>query len=148
MLSLAVLRAVAVLLVIGHHVQFGSDAPAVLRAWHLGGWIGVDLFFVLSGFLVSGLLFREQMRYGTVRVGRFLVRRGLKIYPAFYCFLLATLVVITVSKKCPPADQITGEVLFLQNYLGGVWNHTWSLAVEEHFYIGIALLVAAFAPLP
>jgi peptidoglycan/LPS O-acetylase OafA/YrhL len=145
LLSLDILRAVAVLLVIGHHVQIGTDAPAILQAWHLGGWIGVDLFFVLSGFLVSGLLFREQMRHGTVRIGRFLVRRGLKIYPAFYCFLLATGAIMTLSKGFPPRQQVLGEVLFLQNYLGGVWNHTWSLAVEEHFYIGIALLVAAFA---
>jgi peptidoglycan/LPS O-acetylase OafA/YrhL len=145
LLTLDVLRVVAVLLVIGHHVRLPTDAHPLLRAWHRGGWVGVDLFFVLSGFLVSGLLFREHLKYGTIRVGRFLLRRGLKIYPAFYCFLLATLVVLHFRTGDPAATRITGEVLFVQNYLGGVWNHTWSLAVEEHFYLGIALLAVAFA---
>lgn len=139
---LDVLRAAAVLLVIGHHIPFPAEAHPVLRAWHRGGWIGVDLFFVLSGFLVSGLLFREHRQHGSVRVGRFLVRRGLKIYPAFYCFLAATLTVLVVRHGFPAARGVWGEVLFLQNYLGGVWNHTWSLAVEEHFYLAIAVLAA------
>ena len=56
------------------------------------GWAGVDLFFVLSGFLVSGLLFREYKKTGTVRIGRFLIRRGFKIYPTFYIFLIVSFI--------------------------------------------------------
>jgi peptidoglycan/LPS O-acetylase OafA/YrhL len=138
---LDVLRAVAVLLVIGRHVDFQSPIPAPLSAWQRGGWVGVDLFFVLSGFLVSGLLFQEYVRRGTVNLGRFLIRRGLKIYPAFYFFLVVTVVVMGLQGSWPDARGLVGEVLFVQNYLGGVWNHTWSLAIEEHFYLGIALLV-------
>jgi peptidoglycan/LPS O-acetylase OafA/YrhL len=141
-LQLDVLRTVAVVLVIGRHVPFGSDAHPCLLAWQRGGWIGVDLFFVLSGFLVSGLLFREYAASGTIDVRRFLIRRGLKIYPAFYAFLLLTLVPFMVWEAVPGAAEIAGEVLFLQNSLGRVWDHTWSLAVEEQFYIGIALCVS------
>src|SRR5271168_36950 len=87
--QLDVLRGVAILLVLGRHLDsVPTDAPGAIQSafdlWMRAGWIGVDLFFVLSGFLVSGLLFREYARYGDVRAGRFLLRRGLKIYPAFY----------------------------------------------------------------
>jgi peptidoglycan/LPS O-acetylase OafA/YrhL len=114
----------------------------VLRRVAEGGWIGVDLFFVLSGFLVSSLLFREYNRHGSVDIKRFLIRRGFKIYPAFWLFLIFTLMMQQYLGEGKGARQVLGEILFLQNYLGGVWNHTWSLAVEEHFYIGLALLVS------
>src|ERR671924_64261 len=118
--SIDVLRAVAVLLVVGHHMKLPDSGPTVLRSalamWQRGGWVGVDLFFVLSGFLVSGLLFREYLRHGTVHVGRFLARRGLKIYPAFYCFLLASLAALVCRKGWPPARRVVGELLFVQNY--------------------------------
>ena len=54
------------------------------------GWIGVDLFFVLSGFLISGLLFSEYKKRGAISFKTFFIRRGFKIYPAFYVFLLLT----------------------------------------------------------
>jgi peptidoglycan/LPS O-acetylase OafA/YrhL len=54
--------------------------------------MGVDLFFVLSGFLIAGLLFREQKEHGEIRIGRFYIRRGLKIYPPFYLLIAITLV--------------------------------------------------------
>jgi len=106
--------------------------------------MGVDLFFVLSGFLVSGLLFREHQRTGDLNLRRFFWRRGLKIYPAFWVFLIVTLVGAILSGEPLKRAGWLGEVLFLQNYLGGRWGHTWSLAVEEHFYILMPLgLLAA-----
>jgi len=102
----------------------------------------VDLFFVLSGFLVSGLLFREYQRHGSVDVVRFLIRRGFKIYPGFWV-LLAVTVAFRIGLGAPvPGRQLMGEGLFVQNYVGGLWNHTWSLAVEEHFYLLLALMTA------
>lgn len=88
--ELDVLRGIAIALVILTHLPFDPD-PTVLGHTLLEkikykGWSGVDLFFVLSGFLISGLLFKEMSRTGTIRVGRFLLRRGLKIWPAYYVF--------------------------------------------------------------
>jgi peptidoglycan/LPS O-acetylase OafA/YrhL len=133
-----VLRAVACFVVLGAHLPAIYLGRPILRAWHQGGGIGVTLFFVLSGYLVSGLLFREYRKRGELSIGRFLVRRGFKIYPAFYVFLIASALVLHSTWKA-----IAVEAAFVSNYshLFGnarIWDHTWSLAVEEHFYIAIA----------
>jgi len=136
-----VLRAIAVLLVLGRHVvntQRGIPAAlgAVLQPWKRFGWMGVDLFFVLSGFLVSGLLFAEYRKHGAIRPLRFLGRRGFKIYPAFYLLLLVTWL---WKRDELPGRLFLYEALFVQNYTQQIWGHTWSLAIEEHFYIALAL---------
>jgi peptidoglycan/LPS O-acetylase OafA/YrhL len=140
------LRGVAVLLVLGRHLELPADAHPLLACWQRGGWVGVDLFFVLSGFLVSGLLFREYRRSGSLLLWRFLVRRAFRIYPAFFVLLGCTWLVSQVLHT----PRVSGraflvEMLFVQNYFRGVWNHTWSLAVEEHFYIGLPLLLLGLA---
>lgn len=146
--TLDCLRLVAVLVVIWHH-QLGSEAvtalPGLWRVTVRGGWVGVDLFFVLSGFLVGGLLFQEQVRCGGIDWQRFLIRRGLKIYPAFYVLLAVVLLPLILHHELPAWRRILGEVFFLQNYLGGLRDHTWSLAVEEHFYLLLTALVVWLA---
>ncbi len=145
---LDLLRLAAVLLVLGRH--WPSEIPSGLafplrkaaELWQRAGWAGVDLFFVLSGFLVGGLLLAERRETGQVRLGRFLARRGLKIYPAFYAFLLLA---FPLAPLAPDLRGVLGEVFFLQNYLGSLWNHTWSLAVEEHFYLGCGLLIVGLS---
>lgn len=130
--QLDVLRGVAVLLVLGHHKRIAGFLSQ-------GGWCGVDLFFVLSGFLVSGLLFAEFRKTGRLNVMRFLIRRGFKIYPSFYFFLAVTMAgSALMTGKRPPWDGYLSEIFFLQNYRNPVWGHTWSLAVEEHFYLMLA----------
>lgn len=131
---LDILRGVAILLVLNNHQLLH---PALKRF----GWTGLDLFFVLSGFLVSGLLFREHQRYGVVRPWRFLIRRGFKIYPSyyFYLFLAYSLDALTLGRGS--RATLLHEAVFLQNYLGGMWAHTWSLAVEEHFYVLVCVFV-------
>ena len=140
-IGLDLLRILAVLLVIGRHLHLPEDSSEFVKACVGGGWVGVDLFFVLSGFLVSSLLFREYQKYGSVNIKRFLIRRGFKIYPAFWLFLISSLIMYWCLGIQLNSVQVLGELTFLQNYLGGIWAHTWSLAVEEHFYIGLALLV-------
>ena len=137
------LRAVAVLLVLGGHFQppkpedTGALVAVLTRTWMYGGWTGVDLFFVLSGFLVSGLLFREYQERGAVRPGRFLIRRGFKIYPAFYTMAIPILLLAQA-----PARQVVSELFFVQNYLlPNFFGYTWTLAVEEHFYLLLAAVV-------
>ncbi len=141
-LGLDLLRLVAVLLVLGRHLDLPQSCNPFLQTWQRGGWVGVDLFFVLSGFLVSGLLYKEYLQSGRLKIVRFLVRRGLKIYPAFYVLLLVTLILCYRNGRVINWEYYASEALFLQNYYLSIWGHTWSLAVEEHFYIGIAILCA------
>jgi peptidoglycan/LPS O-acetylase OafA/YrhL len=149
--ELDLMRCVAVFLVLFRHVLIVPETlPAMAQTIILElkrfGWIGVDLFFVLSGFLVSGLLFREHLRHGDIRPVSFLVRRALKLYPAFYVFLAISVPLVCIFNVFPVTVRgIVGEVFFVQNYVGSSWAHTWSLAVEEHFYliltIGMTLMV-------
>lgn len=146
LLPLDVLRILACVLVLGNHMpapptELQYYVRKLMRLWQHTGWIGVDLFFVLSGFLVAGLLLCEYHRHGRMQIGRFLIRRGLKIYPALY-FLVAFTVAVRLCIG-PPMElhNILGELLFLQNYWGALWGHTWSLAVEEHFYLSLPVVL-------
>jgi peptidoglycan/LPS O-acetylase OafA/YrhL len=151
--ALDVLRAAAIALVLGRHALYLANwdldrlppgLRVVLEPWYRGGWIGVDLFFVLSGFLVAGLLFKDFRESGRLAVGRFLVRRAFKIYPAYYLMLGFTAIVIARTVPGPfPVGPFVREALFIQNYWPAVWDHTWSLAVEEHFYLLLPVLLVA-----
>lgn len=155
---LDVLRGLSVLLVCGHHLQGrlpSGPLEGLATFWHTQGGIGVDVFFVLSGFLVSGLLVEEYARRGEVRIGRFLVRRGCKLYPAYFAFLAYLLLRPVANALWQHGDwlgalgqrawELLPNALFVQNYW---WDehatplHTWSLAVEEHFYLVIPFLLA------
>jgi peptidoglycan/LPS O-acetylase OafA/YrhL len=144
--QLDALRTLAIVLVLGRHFDYAPPASekiagAIMSLWYRVGWTGVDLFFVLSGYLISGLLFREYIQHGNVNLKRFLVRRGLKIYPAFFALFAATCV-IRYHAHAFSIKEALAEALFVQNYFQGQWLHTWSLAVEEHFYLGAALGIA------
>ncbi|MBM4302938.1 MAG: acyltransferase [Deltaproteobacteria bacterium] len=139
-LGLDIIRFFAVLLVVGHHYNFSTFTNWIFKAWIVGGWVGVDLFFVISGYLISSLLFREYQNSGTVNLKRFLIRRGFKIYPPFWLLTLVSVIIFSATKQKRTGSEIITELLFIQNYLPGVWLFTWSLAIEEHFYLGLALL--------
>jgi peptidoglycan/LPS O-acetylase OafA/YrhL len=147
--GLDAVRGLAVLMVLGAHFDLGAAPLAAptwlergLRQWQAAGWSGVDLFFVLSGFLISGLLFREYSARGQVRVGRFLIRRGLKIYPSFYVMVFFTVLIMLASGNPVKPAELMAELLFVQNYGPTLYNYTWSLAVEEHFYLLLVGLIA------
>ncbi|HVH71390.1 MAG TPA: acyltransferase [Candidatus Dormibacteraeota bacterium] len=134
------LRCIAVLLVLILHANISSLFARF-------GWTGVDLFFVISGFLISGLLFSEYRTSGSISFRRFFIRRGLKIYPSFYIFLLLTLVGSQLAfHQIPTKAQLLHNALFVMNYTGpNDWDHLWSLGVEEHFYVFLPLLLLALA---
>lgn len=130
------LRGMAILLVLCRHQRLFQFTTTM-------GWIGVDLFFVLSGFLVSGLLFKEYQKFGDIKPKRFLLRRGFKIYPIYYLFYLPYLVLLINNGNFMPM-RFLGDMVFLQNYVNGFgygYPASWSLAIEEHFYFGFAILL-------
>lgn len=134
-IGLDAIRGIAILLVLFRHGDYVCFLNKI-------GWIGVDLFFVLSGFLVSNLVFREFKEKGEINIKRFLIRRSLKIMPSFYFFTLIFIGLSTFFLNEPfDRNLITHELLYIQNYFSGINGHTWSLAVEEQFYLGFAGLV-------
>src|SRR4051794_35327684 len=138
-LDLDVVRGVAILLAIGWHFNKGLSGNGVLDAlqWpgRTFGWAGVDLFFVLSGFLVGQLVFKEHQRTGRFDGWRFTVRRALKLWPVLYVFLA-----VQVISGAPLDSFLWQTALHVQNYAGTSFKHLWSLAVEEHFYLVLAVL--------
>ncbi|WP_158548642.1 acyltransferase family protein [Blastococcus sp. TF02A-26] len=144
------LRAVAVVLVVADH----------LTGWPAGGFIGVDVFFVLSGFLITGLLLREHERTGRISFADFYRRRVRRIVPASLLVLGVTAGASWLLYFAARAQQVLGDVgwavLFGANWRFAVQGtdylaadgptspvqHYWSLAVEEQFYVVWPVLLA------
>ncbi|TQL48905.1 peptidoglycan/LPS O-acetylase OafA/YrhL [Homoserinimonas aerilata] len=144
------LRAIAVLLVIAYHLF-----PGTLD----GGFIGVDVFFVISGFLITALLLREHTDAGRIRLGRFWLRRARRLLPALGLLVLACAtaawtiggdVIVGLGR------QVLGAATFSSNWLSlaasqsyfdqatpELFRNLWSLAVEEQFYLLWPLLLLA-----
>ena len=124
------LRGIAILLVLDFH--YGNVLARGLREVgfpEFEGSAGVTIFFVLSGFLVGGLLIHEWRKTSGIRGGRFLVRRAMKLWPQYYLYLF----IILLSGHRTLRESM-GNLLNVQNYAGGI-PHTWTLAVEEHTYL-------------
>ncbi len=133
------LRGLAILAVFVYHLQLIT-----------GGFLGVDVFFVLSGFLITSLLLEEWQRRGTISFPRFYMRRALRLLPAFFAFLLACFVYIVIFRP----DEVAAfrkEALVAACYVSN-WptlhqvpmptlGHAWSLSLEEQFYFLWPLLL-------
>lgn len=133
------LRAVAVGLVIADHARL----PGFIG----GGTIGVTLFFVLSGYLITSLLVAEREATGRVDLRGFYRRRAVRLLPALFV-VLAVVVPLLVILDRPGAILeglavafYTGNWLLAGGFDMGPLNHTWSLAIEEQFYIALPLLM-------
>jgi peptidoglycan/LPS O-acetylase OafA/YrhL len=133
------IRAVAILLVIAHHLaNLPGSHPEWLRVIGLRGYIGVDLFFVLSGWLIGGQILRTAKRDGRIELMRFWNRRWFRTLPAYY----ATLGALWILRRHGP--RLPDSIFFLQNYTAPLdWILTWSLCIEEHFYLGLPLVLMA-----
>jgi peptidoglycan/LPS O-acetylase OafA/YrhL len=132
----------------------GVGDSVLERGFHFvqtAGWIGVDLFFVLSGFLIAGLLFHEIDGTGRLRLKRFWLRRGLKIWPSYFAAYGAAWLLSCLwagyrgdhTALFKLLRDFVPNALFVQNYVSCErWPHSWTLAVEEHFYIVLPILLA------
>lgn len=145
------LRAVAVLIVVAFHA--GLPVP--------GGFVGVDVFFVISGFVITGMLRREWQTAGRISFGKFYLRRFQRLFPALALVVVVTML-ISVAVLSPLGPQQTaaktgiGAILIVANVViarttGGYFDadahsnpllHTWSLSVEEQFYLIFPALIA------
>jgi peptidoglycan/LPS O-acetylase OafA/YrhL len=147
------LRAVAILAVIAYHasnhLKWSPFSTAVSY-----GWCGVDLFFVISGFLITGILLRSRSEEGYFF--NFYMRRVLRIWPLYFAFLFVMLVALPIAVPSAMTESLHSArpawafPLFLQNLLihrkiVGPLGVTWSLAIEEQFYMLWPLFVWKFS---
>ena len=126
------LRMVAVFLVVFYHLGFPTAS----------GGHGVLIFFVLSGFLITWLLLKEQEQFGSISLRLFYLRRVLRIFPAFYCFWLLWTAAQLLFDKPIVWGQALSALAYLTNYYQAIfgdpdtgYSHTWSLGIEEQFYL-------------
>lgn len=151
--SLDGLRAVAILAVVWHHAHgwhrqlWESPAVGALPEWAIAGrgLLGVDLFFVISGFLIVTLLLRERRRRGTISLRSFYARRALRIFPAYYLLLVVLGGVAYLAPMASSAAvrrELPYAVFYLSNLVPMVspLGITWSLAAEEQFYLVVPTL--------
>jgi peptidoglycan/LPS O-acetylase OafA/YrhL len=160
--ALDAVRGLAILMVIVLHYSNVASAPNALERWGVtllhNGWIGVDIFFALSGFLITRILLnsREDQKY----FSNFYMRRALRIFPLYYGVLAVLFVICPMVMANPPASEIASRQWWLWAYTAnikdaigpqlsfkahGVYlDHFWSLAVEEQFYLFWPLVVFLF----
>ena len=137
--SLDGLRALAVLAVLARHAEVPLGD---------GGFLGVDIFFVLSGLLITALLLEEHRRSDRINLRRFMARRVRRLLPAFIAFVVGTLVIVypnvTTGQRRSLLGGLASSVLYVRNWdqiisgrglAGFTQPHLWSLAVEEQFYL-------------
>ena len=129
--SLDGLRAISIILVVAGHVAYSGLAPRVLAQY---ANLGVRIFFVISGYLITTILLGEHSRTGTIRLREFYIRRAYRIFPAALCFIFAIIVLYWHSLRW---FDIGAALLYLVNFdflRPWVIGHLWSLSVEEQFY--------------
>ena len=140
--GLDLLRALAILVVVIYHAAlFGFKLPGRVDRF---GWIGVDLFFVLSGYLIGGQLLAPIAGGNKVDLGRFFTRRVLRIMPAYFV-VLAVYFLLPSWREYPDMSQPLWKFLLsIQNIAlhGGIaFSHAWSLAVEDQFYLALPFIL-------
>jgi peptidoglycan/LPS O-acetylase OafA/YrhL len=158
--SLDGVRGLAVLMVLLYHCRFeltSNALPQRAAKWLFGfGWSGVDLFFVLSGFLITGILL--ESRNASNYFSSFYARRALRIFPLYYLSLIVAFNVAPrqhpeTTRNLPPIHDRLWFFAYIQNWLGVPvvpWPHYmihyWSLGVEEQFYLVWPLVIFMLPP--
>jgi peptidoglycan/LPS O-acetylase OafA/YrhL len=138
--SLDGLRAVAIGLVLFAHLGGTRGFPLTgdTTEFFKTGILGVHIFFVLSGFLITGLLLTEIERMGTVSLAAFYLRRTFRIFPAYFTYLGVVALTVAVGWTTLRPGDLLYAITFTENYhpdRAWLLGHAWSLSVEEQFYV-------------
>lgn len=132
------LRAIAILLVLMYHYRAFMH-PDWIDTYGRFGWTGVDLFFVLSGFLISNQLFQEIKNRGNFSLKSFFTKRFFRIIPPYF-FTLLLYFCFPFFRERESLSPLWKFLIFTQNYNldvinKGTFSHAWSLCIEEQFYL-------------
>lgn len=140
--GLDLLRALAIIVVVIYHAGImGFPLPGHVHRW---GWIGVDLFFVLSGYLIGGQLLAPLARGESIDLKRFFARRALRIMPAYFVVLAIYFLLPSWREYPEMAQPLWKFLLSIQNIAlhgGTAFSHAWSLAVEDQFYLALPFIL-------
>ncbi len=145
--GLDTLRALAIMLVYAYHYMIFVSREPTFGIWSDIGWVGVDLFFALSGYLIGNQIF-AALRADSFSLKHFYARRFLRTLPNFYV-VLALFYLVPAVRGDAPLLPLWKFLTFTQNYQlqpGTAFSHAWSLCIEEQFYVllpALALLIAA-----
>jgi peptidoglycan/LPS O-acetylase OafA/YrhL len=139
--SLDGLRAISIVAVLWHHTDRGPGGLLIADR----GFLGVDLFFVISGFLIVTLLLRERRRTGRISLRSFYVRRFLRIFPPYYLMLLVVAGAAFLRRGntyVPVFRDLPYALLYVSNmvHMESLLDITWSLSTEEQFYLAVPTL--------
>lgn len=150
--SLDGLRAASIVMVLIAHAVSSSAIPrASLARWGAEkcGELGVKIFFVISGFLITSLLLEELRKRDEISLRGFYLRRAFRIFPAYYAYL-AVIFALSAARLFPsrPNDALFAVTYTMNYHLDRGWNvgHAWSLSVEEQFYLLWPFVIAAAGP--
>jgi len=139
--SLDGFRAVSIIMVLLHHATRTAQFPPQLTAtlkYVINGNLGVRIFFVISGLLITSLLLKEEDRKGKVSLALFYERRGARILPVYWTYILAVFVYSVVCGMIVPSRPFVEALTFSTSWFHThqwVFEHSWSLSVEEVFYL-------------
>lgn len=144
--GLDTLRALAIVLVVIYHLNMQGLLPSAIGPIAQVGWVGVDLFFVLSGFLIGSQLLKPYLTGEKPSLKDFYIRRAYRILPAFFAVsLLYFAVPLWREAPGPYADwqyvSFTWNLLLIGYPKSRAFSHVWSLCVEEHFYLILPILI-------
>ncbi|HST31633.1 MAG TPA: acyltransferase [Chthoniobacterales bacterium] len=146
--GLDLLRALAILAVVIYHAGIMDfPMPGRVDRW---GWIGVDLFFALSGYLIGGQLLASLARGDSINLKRFFARRALRIMPAYFA-ILAIYIFVPSWREYSPTTPWWKFFLSVQNiglHGGTAFSHAWSLAVEDQFYLALPFILLLISRWP
>jgi peptidoglycan/LPS O-acetylase OafA/YrhL len=135
--SLDGLRAISVIFVIFDHLCISRSIPFHQTIIDFGN-LGVRIFFVISGFIISRLLLEEKEKTGDISLRSFYIRRCFRILPIWLVYLVMISIVLAFTKHTPPALDMIAVLTYNADYINPVTidlNHLWSLSVEEKFYV-------------
>ncbi len=148
--SLNGLRAISIFIVFFHHLNaagtFGAfHAPSFL-SFLFDGNFGVNVFFVISGFLITTLLIAEEQKNGTISLKNFYIRRIFRIFPAYYFVLFVYFLLQGASVLYFTRESWLSSIFYYKYLVRGdaETGHFWSLSVEEHFYLVWPLIFFLF----
>ena len=142
------LRGISIILVLVDHFLYYSDKAILnpLISFFINSKNGVDLFFIISGFLITNILLKEYLNVGCINIASFYIKRAFRILPALYFLIFVYFILSILNLINVPYSNILSSILLVTQFNRVHWEffHFWSLSVENIFYILFPILLLSY----